>query len=179
MWRRYQTLSMNSNRQYNVLYLCTGNSARSILAEAITNRLGRERFRAFSAGSKPTGKVNPYVLELLMDLGYETADLRSKSWDEFAGPQAPKMDFIITVCDDAAGETCPVWPGHPATAHWGLPDPAREKPAKIRSALAETYRVLERRIGILVDLPLAYLSPAELRSRLNDLGDAGAKAWTL
>ncbi|HVV81690.1 MAG TPA: arsenate reductase ArsC, partial [Kofleriaceae bacterium] len=129
---------------YNVLFLCTGNSARSIMAEAILSREGRGRFRAYSAGSHPGGSVNPHTLTLLSTLGYDTAGFRSKNWDEFAAPGAPEMDFIFTVCDDAAGETCPVWPGHPATAHWAVTDPARASgtPAEIAEAFDEAYRLL-------------------------------------
>lgn len=141
----------------HVLFLCTGNSARSILAEAILNRLGAQdgRFRAYSAGSQPKGQPNPYALELLEQQGYPLEGLRSKSWDEFARPGAPAMDFIFTVCDAAAGETCPYWPGHPATAHWGLPDPAGiEPPEAARRAFHEAYLTLKRRIERFAALPL-------------------------
>lgn len=142
----------------NILFLCTGNSARSILAEAIANKLGKGRFRAFSAGSHPTGHVNPDAIELLIDLGYETAKFRSKSWMEFSRPGAPALDIVITVCDSAAREACPVWPGHPMTAHWGMPDPAQA-----RAAFAETYRLLELRIDALMDLPFDQLDVRKLR----------------
>ena len=157
----------------SILFLCTGNSARSILAEAIANKLGKPRFRAYSAGSNPTGKVNPGALELLIDLGYETANLRSKSWTEFAAPGAPPLDIVITVCDAAANETCPVWPGHPLTAHWGMPDPARMSGRAARAAFAETYRLLETRIGALVELPFDELEGEDLRRRLRDIGSYG------
>ena len=137
----------------NVLFLCTGNSARSILSEAILNRLGDGRFRAFSAGSKPVGRVNPGALELLGRREYPTEDLRSKSWDEFAGPDAPGMDYVITVCNNAAGETCPVWPGHPATEHWDIADPAGvgETDEERRAAFEEAYAVLNKRIEKFID----------------------------
>jgi arsenate reductase len=137
----------------NVLFLCTGNSARSILGEAILNRLGEGRFRAFSAGSKPVGRINPGALELLQRRDYPVHGLRSKSWDEFAGPHAPPMDCIITVCNNAAGETCPVWPGHPATEHWDIADPAGvgESDVERRAAFEEAYAVLEKRIGKFID----------------------------
>lgn len=137
-----------SKQTSNVLFLCTGNSARSILSEAILNRLGSGRIRAFSAGSKPVGKVNPGALELLGRLAFPTEELRSKSWDEFAGPDAPAMDFIITVCNNAAGETCPVWPGHPATEHWDIDDPAGvgETDEERRAAFEQAYATLDKRI---------------------------------
>ena len=140
---------MNIDRQTrNVLFLCTGNSARSILSEAILNRLGDGRFRAFSAGSKPAGRVNPGALELLSERDYSTAELRSKSWDEFAGPDAPRMDYVITVCNNAAGETCPVWPGHPATKHWDIADPAGvgKTDQERRAAFEAAYATLQKRI---------------------------------
>jgi arsenate reductase (thioredoxin) len=139
---------MTAERVRNALFLCTGNSARSILAECILNRLGGGRFRAFSAGSQPKGAVHPLALDLLSQLGHPTAALRSKSWDEFARPGAPPMDFLFTVCDSAANEACPVWPGHPVTAHWGMPDPAAAAGTETerRQAFAETYRILEDRI---------------------------------
>jgi arsenate reductase len=157
---------------YNVLFICTGNSARSIMAEAILNREGRGRLRAFSAGSRPRGAVNPHALALLQSLGYDTAGLRSKSWDEFAGPAAPVMDFVFTVCDDAAGETCPVWPGHPATAHWGVPDPSRATGtlAEIQLAFDAAYRLLATRIGVFTALPLDKLDRVSLHRHLADIG---------
>jgi arsenate reductase len=163
-----------SDRSYDVLFLCTGNSARSILAEAILNRLGEGRFRAHSAGSFPKGAVHPLALDLLQRENHPTAALRSKSWDEFAAPGTPPLDFVFTVCDQAAGEACPVWPGQPVTAHWGLPDPAAVEgtPAEQRLAFADTYRRLERRIGAFVNLPLASLDRMALQHRLAEIGGA-------
>ena len=160
---------------YNVLFICTGNSARSILAEAILNREGKGRFTAYSAGSHPAGTVNPHAIGLLKNLGYDVSGLRSKSWDEFAGPGAPAMDFIFTVCDDAAGETCPVWASHPVTAHWGVPDPAAATgtPAEIQLAFDDAYRMMERRIGIFVNLP--HLDDVSLHHRLHDIGKLSRK----
>jgi protein-tyrosine-phosphatase len=163
--------------QYNVLFLCTGNSARSIIAEAILNKLGNGRFRAYSAGSRPKGTVNAHTFKLLQDLGYETSGLRLKSWVEFAAPGAPKLHFIFTVCDSAAGEACPIWPSHPATAHWGIPDPAAVdgSPAEIAAAFAETHRLLVRRLSEFAALPFEKLSQAALQTRLRDIGrSAGA-----
>jgi arsenate reductase (thioredoxin) len=160
------------DRTYNVLFLCTGNSARSIMAEALLNHIGRGRFRGYSAGSFPTGKVNPFALELLDAGKLPHEDARSKSWDEYAKPGAPQMDFILTVCDDAAGEVCPVWPGKPATAHWGVPDPAavegsdEEKRKAFRSAAA----TLRRRIELFTSLPLEKLDAMSIKSRLQDIG---------
>ena len=158
----------------NVLFLCTGNSARSILGEVIVNNAGDRRFRAFSAGSRPAGRVNPYALELIESLGYETADLRSKSWDEFAGPEAPAMDFVFTVCDSAASESCPVWPGHPMTAHWGIPDPAAVEgsEAEKRAAFADAHRNLSRRIQRFMALPVESLDKPGLREKLVEIGAA-------
>lgn len=163
-----------SDRSYDVLFLCTGNSARSILAEAILNRLGEGRFRAHSAGSFPKGAVHPLALDLLQREHHPTAALRSKSWDEFATADAPPLDFVFTVCDQAAGEACPVWPGQPMTAHWGLPDPAAVDgtPAEQGLAFADTYRRLERRIGAFVNLPLASLDRMALQRRLVAIGEA-------
>jgi arsenate reductase (thioredoxin) len=159
-------------RPYNVLFLCTGNSARSIIAEVLLNKLGGGKFKALSAGSHPKGEVNPYTIKLLRGLGHDTSGLRSKSWDEFAQPGAPEFDFIFTVCDDAAGEQCPVWPGKPVTAHWGIPDPAAVKGSPTRIALAfnEACRMLSQRIGIFVSLPFAKLDEVSLRSKLQDIG---------
>lgn len=156
----------------NVLFLCTGNSARSILAEAILNREGIGQFRGFSAGSHPKGAVHPYALDLLHRLNHDTGDLRSKSWDEFATPDAPQMDFVFTVCDQAAAETCPFWPGQPMTAHWGLPDPAAASgtEAEKRLAFSETYRMLRNRTTIFVNLPVASLDSLGLQERLNSIG---------
>jgi protein-tyrosine-phosphatase len=141
---------------YNVLFLCTGNSARSILAEAILNRDGKGHFRAFSAGSQPKGEVNPYAMTLLRKSGYDTSAMRSKSWSEFAQPGAPKLDFVFTVCDNAAGEACPFWPGQPMTAHWGIPDPAAATgtEAEIGVAFNDAYRMLTRRIELFLALPI-------------------------
>jgi protein-tyrosine-phosphatase len=169
------------DQPFNVLFLCTGNSARSIIGEAVLNRLGHGRFRAFSAGSQPKGSINPHTIELLNQLGYDTSDFRSKSWSEFAIPGAPKFDFVFTVCDSAAAEACPIWPGQPMTAHWGMPDPAEATgtPAEIAVAFRDAYRMLERRIGIFVALPLGSLDRLSLGNRLKDIGrteDAAAKA---
>jgi protein-tyrosine-phosphatase len=160
------------NKTYNVLFLCTGNSARSILAEAILKREGGGRFNAFSAGSHPKAAVHPYALDLLRKLKHDVSFARSKSWDEFAGPGAPEMDFVFTVCDAAAHEVCPVWPGQPMTAHWGLPDPAAAEgsEAQRRLAFAEAYRLLANRISIFVNLPLASLDRLALKRRLEDIG---------
>jgi protein-tyrosine-phosphatase len=157
---------------YTVLFLCTGNSARSILAEAILNKEGQGKFRAFSAGSQPKGSVNPYALRLLQSLGHETTALRSKSWDEFAKPGAPEFDFIFTVCDSAAGEACPYWPGKPMTAHWGIPDPAAMEgsPAEIAAAFSETFRMLSRRIEAFMALPIAAFDQVSLKAKLRDIG---------
>jgi arsenate reductase len=157
---------------YNTLFLCTGNSARSILSEAILNRIGKGHFRAYSAGSHPTGSVNPVALEILGERGYALSELRSKSWDEFAAPGAPALDFIFTVCDDAAGEACPAWPGQPMTAHWGLPDPAAfDGPAEEkRCAFRRTYVVLERRIELFTSLGVDTLGRLSLQSRLEAIG---------
>jgi len=159
---------------YQVLFLCTGNSARSILAESILNHEGKGRFRAFSAGSHPNGRVHPAAISLLKKLGHSLASLRSKSWEEFSGPKAPRLDFVFTVCDSAAAEVCPVWPGQPVSAHWGLPDPAAvEGPSfQIKLAFAGTYRMLDHRIALLVDLPLESLDPVSLRKQLDAIGNA-------
>jgi arsenate reductase len=172
---------MNSpqpRRPLNVLFLCTGNSARSILAEAILDRVGAGRFQAWSAGSFPKGEVNPHAIALLKQLHHATDGLRSKSWDEFATPGAPPLDFVFTVCDDAAGEVCPLWPGQPVTAHWGLPDPAAVKgsEAQIAVAFADTYRMLNNRIGLLVSLPLSALDRLSLQRRLDEIGKTPAEA---
>jgi arsenate reductase (thioredoxin) len=168
-----------SDKTYNVLFLCTGNSARSIISEAILNRIGRGQFRGFSAGSQPKSQVNPHTIQLLQSLNYDTSALRSKSWSEFAKPGAPALDFIFTVCDNAAGEACPVWPGQPMTAHWGVPDPAEATgtPAEIAQAFNDAHRMLAQRIGIFVALPLAALDRLTLQSKLRDIGRAeGATA---
>ncbi|WP_088343266.1 MULTISPECIES: arsenate reductase ArsC [Rhodomicrobium] len=162
-----------SGRVYNVLFLCTHNSARSVIAEAVINRLGGGRFRGFSAGSQPRGQIHPYALDLLARNQYDTAGLRSKSWEEFAAPGAPAMDFVFTVCDDAANEVCPLWPGQPMTAHWGLPDPSRAEgtEAEKRLAFADTHRMLYQRIGILTQVPLQSLDRLALQKRLDDIGE--------
>ncbi len=161
-----------SDRVYNVLFLCTGNSARSVIGEAILNRLGKGRFKAFSAGSQPKGAVNPHTLTLLRNLNYDVSGFRSKSWTEFAQPGAPELDFVFTVCDDAAGESCPVWPGQPMTAHWGIPDPAAAtgSDAEIAVAFDDAYRMLNRRIELFLALPLAKLDKMVLAKRLKDIG---------
>jgi protein-tyrosine-phosphatase len=161
-----------ADKPYNVLFLCTGNSARSILAESVLNRLGAGRFRAFSAGSFPKGEVHPYALELLERQNYPTTHLRSKSWDEFAKPDSEQLDFVFTVCDNAAGEVCPIWPGQPMTAHWGLPDPAAVEgiEAERRLAFAETLRMLRNRIGVFVSLPIKSLDKLSLQNRLREIG---------
>ena len=157
---------------FNVLFLCTGNSARSILAEAILNRSGAGRFRAYSAGSFPKGTVNQFAIDLLKTLNYPTDGFRSKSWDEFALPGAPVMDFVFTVCDDAAKEACPVWPGQPMTAHWGVPDPAKAEgnAATKAAAFAEAYRMLNNRVSIFVSLPMSSIDRLALKRRLDAIG---------
>jgi len=160
-----------THRIYNVLFLCTGNSARSILAEATLNHKGKDRFRAYSAGSFPTGKINPGAIDLLTRLEIPVDGYRSKSWDEFAQPGAPEFDFIITVCDNAAGEVCPIWPGHPMTAHWGVADPAHIEGAVERAqAFREAFRVLERRIDLFMALPIATLDRLALHQQIRDIG---------
>jgi arsenate reductase len=161
-----------TDRPYNVLFLCTGNSARSIIAEAILNKVGAGTFRGYSAGSHPKGRVHPETLKLLQSLDYDIGALRSKSWDEFAGPGAPPIDFVFTVCDNAAAETCPYWPGQPMTAHWGVPDPvaATGKLAEMALAFKDTYRMLNQRIGIFTSLPLRSLDRLTLQNKLKDIG---------
>jgi arsenate reductase len=160
-----------SERIYNVLFLCTGNSARSIVAEATLNAKGKGRFRAYSAGSHPTGTVNPGAIALLTKLGMPTEGLRSKAWDEFAQPGAPPLDFVITVCDNAAGETCPVWPGQPMTAHWGVADPAHVEGDEARAkAFREAHRILARRIDLFTSLPLASLGSMAIGDELREIG---------
>ncbi len=163
-------------RLYNALFLCTGNSARSILAEAILNRIGKGRFAAFSAGSNPKGAVHPEALALLKRFDLPTADLRSKSWHEFALPGAPALDFVFTVCDNAANEVCPVWPGQPMTAHWGIPDPAAVEGGsdEIAKAFRDAYQRLHRRIELFVNLPVAKLDRMSLKNRLDEIGESGA-----
>jgi arsenate reductase len=161
-----------TDRVYNVLFLCTGNSARSILGEVLLNHHGAGRFRAFSAGSQPKGKVHPVALEVLADLGLPTTGLRSKSWDEFAVPGAPDFDFIFTVCDDAAGEICPIWPGHPMTAHWGIDDPAAVAGDGQRLAFETAARHLRNRIDQLLALPIDSIDPAALKRSLQQIGSS-------
>jgi arsenate reductase len=172
-----------TDRSFNVLFLCTGNSARSIIAEAILNRLGHGKFRAYSAGSQPKGDVNPNTIQLLQGLGYDTSGFRSKSWSEFATSDAPPLDFVFTVCDNAAGETCPFWPGQPMTAHWGIPDPAdaQGSAAEIALAFKDAYRMLNRRIEIFTALPIRSLDKLSLQAKLKEIGrvtDAVAKETT-
>ena len=161
-----------TERIYNVLILCTGNSARSIMAEALINTMGQGRFRAYSAGSHPTGKVNPFAVEKVESVNYPTENLRSKSWDEYATPDAPKMDFIITVCDNAAGEVCPVWPGQPMTAHWGVADPAAVEGSddNKRRAFSDAAAILRRRIELLVNLPMNKLKGLALQDKVREVG---------
>jgi arsenate reductase len=161
-----------ADRVYNVLFLCTGNSARSILAEAILNRRGKGRFQGFSAGSHPKGAVHPLALALLERKGLPTEGLRSKAWDDFAKPGAPKFDFVFTVCDNAAAEVCPIWPGHPMTAHWGQPDPAAVEGTDLdkTNAFREAFRMLERRIDMFTSLPIASLDQLSLGHRVREIG---------
>ena len=159
-----------TDRIYNVLFLCTGNSARSILGEAILNHHGAGRFRAWSAGSQPKGKVHPMALEVLAGLGLPTTDLRSKSWDEFAEPGGPDFDFILTVCDDAAGETCPIWPGHPMTAHWGIDDPVNVTGEGQRAAFEAAARYLANRINLFLTLPVGSIDQMAIQRRLQEIG---------
>src|SRR6202030_3583825 len=161
-----------SERVYNVLFLCTGNSARWILAEAILRKEGRGHFRAFSAGSQPKGAVNPFAIRALHSLDYPTDGLRSKSWEEFAAPDAPVMDFVFTVCDNAAGESCPVWPGQPMTAHWGIEDPAEGAGTDIQkeAAFVEAHRLLNNRITIFASLPMGSINQLSLTKQLRDIG---------
>ncbi|WP_296201343.1 arsenate reductase ArsC [uncultured Hyphomicrobium sp.] len=164
-------------RPFNVLFLCTGNSARSVIAEAIMSREGIGKFKGFSAGSMPKGAVHPYTLDLLANMNYDITRFRSKSWEEFSGPGAPDLDFVFTVCDNAANEACPLWPGQPMTAHWGVPDPvaATGTEAERRFAFADTYRMLAQRISIFVNLPLASLDRLTLQKRLDDIGKSSAE----
>ena len=167
-----------TDRIYNVLFLCTGNSARSILAESILRKEGAGRFNAYSAGSTPKGAVNPFALKVLAALDYPTDGFRSKAWDEFAVPGAPEMDFVFTVCDDAANETCPVWPGQPMTAHWGVPDPAAASgnEAERRLAFAEAFRMLHNRISVFTALPIRSLDRLSLQSRIEGIGQGAIQA---
>jgi arsenate reductase (thioredoxin) len=163
---------MKEQRPFNVLFLCTGNSARSIMAEAIINRVGMGKFKGYSAGSMPTGKVHPMAIAVLNRLNYDTGNARSKSWEEFAAPGAPELDFVFTVCDNAANEVCPIWPGQPMSAHWGLPDPVAMEGDETQRALAfaDTYRMLNNRIGIFTSLPLTSLDKISLQRRLDEIG---------
>jgi protein-tyrosine-phosphatase len=163
---------VSSNPPLNVLFLCTGNSARSIMAECILNRLGLGKFKAYSAGSQPKGEVNPHALAVLRKSNFDVSKLRSKSWDEFAATGAPKLDFVFTVCDNAAKEVCPVWPGQPMTAHWGLPDPAAVEGSEAEQALAfaDCFRMLYQRISIFVSLPFDKLSKLSLQKKLEEIG---------
>ncbi|MHA1517702.1 MAG: arsenate reductase ArsC [Alphaproteobacteria bacterium] len=162
----------NSHDPLNILFLCTGNSARSIMAECIINREGMGKLRGYSAGSEPKGEVNPHALNLLQKLNYDVSQLRSKSWDEFGGPDAPKLDFVFTVCDNAANEVCPIWPGQPMTAHWGLPDPAAAEGTDAEKAFAfdDIYRMIFQRISIFVNLPLDSLNKLSLQEHLDEIG---------
>ena len=161
-----------SKAPLNVLFLCTGNSARSIMAECVLNRLGGGKFRAYSAGSQPTGMVNPLALNLLRKTNYDVSKLRSKSWDEFATPEAPPLDFVFTVCDDAANEVCPIWPGQPMSAHWGLPNPAKAQGTAAVKAFAfdDCFRMLHQRVSIFVNLPIESLSKLSLQKHLDEIG---------
>ena len=167
-----------SDSTYNILFLCTGNSARSIIGECLINRLGRGRFRGFSAGSHPKGEVHPLAIEVLRRNNFVTDGLRSKDWDEFAAPGAPQMDFVVTVCDNAAAEVCPVWPGQPMTAHWGIADPAAVEGDEVTRMMAfrQALRELEHRIDIFVNLPLASLDRLKLQDRLDAIGRSGPVA---
>jgi arsenate reductase (thioredoxin) len=170
-------LLLVSERVYNVLFLCTGNSARSIIAETLLNAMAKGRFHAYSAGSHPSGRINPYVAEYLESVGVSTSGARSKSWDEFARPEAPKMDLVITVCDQAAGETCPVWPGVPAKAHWSAPDPAAhmQYPDKVREVTRDVFYVMQRRISLLLSLPMTTLDRTSLQSETRRIADQTSK----
>lgn len=161
-----------TERVFNVLFLCTGNSARSILAEAILNHAGKGRFRAFSAGSHPGGKVNPFAIELLAKQGLAVSELRSKSWDEFAVPGGPRIDFVFTVCDNAAGEACPIWPGQPMTAHWGIEDPATVEGSdeEKRRAFSTALRLLQNRISLFTSLPFSKLDEMAIKRKLDEIG---------
>ena len=167
-----------ADRTYNVLFLCMGNSARSILAESIMNKLGKGQFHGFSAGSHPSGKVNPLALELLEQSDFPTAGLHSKSWDEFAAPNEIRFDFVITVCDNAAGEACPVWPGKPVTAHWGIPDPAAVEGTLIekKTAFRQAFRSMDARIKLFLSLPIASLDQLRLKQEMAEIGKTAASA---
>ena len=169
---------VSNQEPLNVLFLCTGNSARSIMAEVILNRLGRGRFKAYSAGSQPKGQVHPLALNVLRLAHYDVSGLRSKPWDEFATPDAPKLDFVFTVCDNAAKEVCPIWPGQPMSAHWGLPDPVlvEGSEAERQLAFADALRLLTNRIGIFTSLPLSKLSKLSLQAKLDEIGKTKLEA---
>jgi arsenate reductase len=156
----------------NVLFLCTGNSARSVMAEGILNKIGEGKFRAYSAGCQPKGQINPHTIQLLQGLGYDTTGFRSKSWSEIAKPGAPALDFVFTVCDNAAGEACPAWPGQPMTAHWGIPDPAEAtgSTAEVALAFKDAYRMLHQRIGVFIALPIRSLDHMSLQNKVRDIG---------
>jgi len=164
----------------NVLFLCTQNSARSVIAECVLNKLGAGRFRAHSAGSRPRGEIHPFARDMLAELGYDVSGLRSKSWDEFAAPDAPKLDFVFTVCDNAAAEPCPIWPGQPVSAHWGVPDPAAASgsDAERRLAFADAHRMLYQRISIFTNLPIDSLDRLSLQQRVEDIGKTTADSAT-
>ncbi|HYD96010.1 MAG TPA: arsenate reductase ArsC [Noviherbaspirillum sp.] len=164
-----------TEKTYNILFLCTGNSARSIMAEALVTTMGGSRFRGYSAGSHPTGRVNPYAIEQVRAAGYPVENLRSKSWDEFAGPDAPRMDFIVTVCDNAAGEACPVWPGHPVSAHWGFEDPAAVEGSdeEKRAAFGKVFAQIAGRMKTFVDLPVDRLDADAIRAEMRKIGETG------
>lgn len=166
--------TQSTGKVYNVLFLCTGNSARSVLAESILNHLGEERFRGFSAGSHPKGEIHPLAIDLLKSLGMPTEGLRSKSWDEFARPGAPEFDFVFTVCDNAAGEVCPIWPGNPVTAHWGVPDPVLVEGDDLtrKAAFLSVYRQLERRIALFTSLRFTELDRLALKKKVEEIGKA-------
>ncbi|MCF8708732.1 arsenate reductase [Sphingobium faniae] len=169
--------TIGPDKTYNVLFLCTGNSARSILGEAVMNKLGEGRFRAWSAGSQPKGEVHPMAISVLENMGFDITGMRSKGWGEFAAPDAPQFDFIFTVCDNAAGETCPVWIGHPMTAHWGIEDPASVEGAGQRDAFMQALRYLQNRISLFLALPLASLDEMATRRKLEEIGQSeGASA---
>ncbi len=159
-----------SDKVFNVLFLCTANSARSVMSEGLLNVLGKGRFRAFSAGSYPSGRVNPHAIALLDGIGYDTSALRSKSWEEFEGPDAPQMDIVITVCDKAKGEVCPIWPGHPITAHWGYEDPHGETEAALRASFSKIFAQIKRRIDLLVSLPEDKLAHLALADTVREIG---------
>lgn len=167
---------LTPDQPYNVLFLCTGNSARSIMAEAILNKIGRRKFVAYSAGSYPKGKVNRHTLAILSRLGFRTEELRSKSWDEFSGPGAPELDFVFTVCDKAANEVCPAWPGQPMTAHWGVPDPDAVvgDQSTIEAAFFSAFTTLQRRVDLFANLPIRSLDRMSLKKRLDEIGKTTA-----